>query len=92
MILNQFDRVPAFHTNTYTLTFRGGQSAMVYVDGDHDTDLDLYVYDQSGNLIGCDQDFTDICLVRWVPRWTGTFYVRVVNRGPVYNNYLIQAA
>jgi hypothetical protein len=70
LILNLFNRVLAFQTNTYKLTFRAGQSPMVYVADDHDTDLDLYVvYDESGNFIGCNLDLTDICLVYWVPRW-----------------------
>ncbi len=63
--------------------------ARVAVIGDGDTDLDLLVYDENGNLIASDTDYTDKCLVEFAPRWTGTFLVRVVNNGYVHNNYLL---
>ena len=71
----------------YTIVFRSGEAARVFVKGDGDTDLDLYVYDENGNLIGEDTDSTDTCLVRFRPKWTGKFIIRVVNRGNVYNRY-----
>lgn len=76
-------------TDSYVITFNGGELARIAVKGDGDTDLDLYVYDENGNLIASDTDNTDCCLVSWTPRWTGKFTVRVVNRGNVYNNYRI---
>ena len=33
-------------------SFVGGELAKVYARGDGDSDLDLYVYDERGNLIG----------------------------------------
>ena len=59
------------------------------MSGDGDTDLDLYVYDSNGNLIVKDNDYTDDCYVRWYRKWTGRFIVKIVNRGPVYNRYVI---
>lgn len=53
----------------------------------HETDLDLYIYDENGNLIDSDIDNTDICVCTWTPRWTGRFKIKIVNRGSVYNNY-----
>ena len=71
----------------YTLNFKGGQIAAIRVSGDGDTDLDLYVYDERGNLIASDTDRSDECVVAWTPRWTGPFIVRVKNLGGVYNRY-----
>src|SRR5438445_10205145 len=65
---NQTDRFQAIY-------FRAGEEAIVEVIGDGTSDLDLYVYDQNGNLIAKDDDSTDHCVVRFVPRWTGAFHV-----------------
>lgn len=85
----QRDRVYGKDINTYKVQFWANELAEVCVSGDGDTDLDLYVYDASGNLIGSDTDYSDDCVVRWVPAWTGTFFIKVVNRGALYNNYAI---
>lgn len=73
----------------YTASFVANQLAEVLVSGDGDTDLDLYVYDSNGNLIVSDTDYSDDCYVRWVPAWTGRYTIRIVNRGPVYNRFVI---
>ena len=62
------------------------ESAVV---GDGDCDLDLYIYDENGNIVASDTDYTDQCICRWVPSWTGKFIIRIVNRGYVYSNYII---
>lgn len=71
----------------YDVNFIELQLAEIVVIGDGDTDLDLYVYDSNGNLVAKDDDYTDRCYVSWVPRWTGRFTVKIVNRGPILNNY-----
>lgn len=73
----------------YTASFVANQLAEVLVSGDGDTDLDLYVYDSNGNQIAGDSDYSDDCYVRWVPAWTGRYTIRVVNRGPIYNRFVI---
>lgn len=73
----------------YTVNFRAGELAECAVIGDGDTDLDVYVYDQNNNLITKDIDYTDNCYVSWTPRWTGAFKIKIVNRGNVYNRYII---
>jgi hypothetical protein len=81
------ETVSPFSSVYYTIRFRGSRRAVVGVRGDGDTDLDCYIYDSNNNLIVSDTDYTDSCLVRWVPAWTGPFRVRVRNRGGVYNTY-----
>lgn len=73
----------------YTASFVANQLAEILLSGDGDTDLDLYVYDSNGNLIASDTDYSDDCYVRWVPKWTGRYTIRIVNRGPVYNRFVI---
>ena len=81
--------VLAGDTDVFRITFRGGEWAEVTVVGDGDTDLDLYVYDENGNLVDSDTDDTDVAYCAWIPRWTGTFRVEVKNWGRVYNRYSI---
>lgn len=83
------DRVAANSTDAYVLAFKYGVPAEIFVSGDGDTDLDLYVYDENGNAIVCDDDYSDDCYVCWTPAWTGNFIVKIVNRGPVYNQYVL---
>lgn len=82
-----YERVMAKGTDVYRIAFYGKVPAEVAVVGDGDTDLDLYVFDENGNLIGKDDDYTDRCYVSWMPQWTGSFIIKVINRGTVYNNY-----
>ena len=88
-IRRRTDRVLAGYTDTWTFTFRGGEYAYVIVSGDGDTDLDLYIYDENGNLIDSDTDDTDDCVCSFTPRWTGKFYIKIKNRGRVYNDYVL---
>lgn len=74
---------------TDLVTFDGLALAEVGIIGDGDTDLDLYVYDENGNIIESDENYSGDCYVSWIPRRTGTFLVKVVNRGKVYNNYTL---
>lgn len=87
--LRTSDRVLAGYTDTWTIRFRGGEQAYILVSGDGDTDLDLYVYDENGNLIDSDTDRSDDCIATFTPRWTGAFKVRIKNLGNVYNNYIL---
>ena len=83
------DYVNGHSYDTYSCSFVKGRLAEVGLSGDGDTDLDLYVYDSNGNLIASDTDYSDDCYVRWVPKWTGRYTIKIVNRGPVYNQYII---
>jgi hypothetical protein len=84
------DSVNAGETDVYTMTFRGDEEAIIVAKGDLDTVLVLEVRDEGGNLIAWDNDRRPPCVVRFTPRWTGRFTVRVINTGTVYNNYTIE--
>ena len=79
--------VLAHSTDTYRVTFTGGEEAMVMVIGDGDTDLDLYIYDENGNLIESDTDRSDTMICTWTPKWTGKFTIKIKNLGSVRNYY-----
>ena len=66
---------------TYHETFRGGELAMVQINGDGSSDLDLYVYDQNGNLVAYAIGLSDQEIVTFRPIWTGTFRIEVRNLG-----------
>jgi hypothetical protein len=74
---------------TYKLPFKAGQDAYIYVSGDGSTDLDLYIYDEKGNLISYDERDSDECEVLWRPKWTGAFIIKVVNRGRASNRFYL---
>lgn len=73
----------------YVVAFKKGIIAQVGVSGNGNTDLDLYIYDENGNLIDCDNDYSDDCYVSWYPRWTGNYLIRVVNQGTYRNTFTI---
>jgi hypothetical protein len=79
--------VGANSLDTYEINFIEGSLAEIALKGDNDTDLDLYVFDSNGNAIAKDIDYSDACYVSWVPRWTGRYIVKIVNRGPLANRY-----
>lgn len=82
--------VPGRGTDRYSgVTFVGGRYAEIYAEGSGRSDLDLYVYDQNGNLICSDTDASDVVYCGWTPRWTGNFTIRVVNRGLNANRYAL---
>ena len=82
-------RVLARDADIYRVRFRGREFAEVCVVGDGDTDLDLFIYDESGNLICSDTGSTDRAYCSWTPRWTGTFEIEIENLGSVWNEYRI---
>ena len=78
-------------SQTFYECFSQGEWGRIVLAGDGDTDLDLYVYDSCGNLVGSDTDYTDYCEVTWFAYRGGTYTIVVSNRGSVYNQFTIQA-
>ncbi len=88
-VLLHTDVVRAHSTDIYHMTFVGREWEVLVVSGDGSTDLDLFVYDENGNLVASDNDNSDDCMVRFVPRWTGDFTIKVVNLGGYANRYTL---
>ena len=86
---SEVDYVAGNSYKIYYVRFNGGYTAEVGLVGGSQSDLDLYVYDENNNLIVKDDDYTSECYVRWTPRWTGIFKIKVVNRGSAGNTYVI---
>jgi hypothetical protein len=80
------ERVLAYDTDTWRVWAPSGQTQVI-VDGDGDTDLDCWVYDRFGNLLGSDTDTTDLCIIRFRNPSNGDLTIRVRNLGDVYNEY-----
>ena len=78
-------------TDVIKATIYVGHLAEVAVIGDGDTDLDLYMYDPSGRLVGYDDDETDRCYVRFFPRTTGAYTIKIVNRSRSLSNAYVIA-
>ncbi len=82
--------LPGNTTDNYDrVDFNGGEYAEVYAEGSGATNLDLYVYDENGNLICSDTDYSDIAYCGWTPKWTGPFSIKVINQGSASNRYAL---
>jgi hypothetical protein len=82
-------RVRAGDTDYFKFNFYRGEMGAVVLKGDGDTDLDVYVYNEYGDLVGKDEDYSDGCVVSWYVYRSASYTVKVVNRGSVYNDYSI---
>ena len=82
--------VDAGSSDVYRVNFTAGKLAVVTMVGDGDTDLDLYIYDPNGNLVDSDTGNSDNCVCAWTPRVSGKYKIKIVNRGIVYNSYILR--
>jgi hypothetical protein len=84
--------VDANGVNRYYIEFYGGETGVVRVVGDGDTNLEVKVYDANGNLIttDSDNDGSGYCEVHFLPYYTQNFTIRVINHGDVYNHYTLK--
>ena len=82
-----YGQVASATRREHTIEFRGGEPAVVYVSGDGDSDLDVFVYDESGQLVASATGPRDECVARWKPERQGRFRVEVRNLGSASNWY-----
>lgn len=82
-------RLRAGHTDIYRTAFHGGRLAEIAILGDGDSNLDLVVTDENGNVICLDRSYSDRLYCSFTPAWTGTFVIGVKNQGRLRNSYYI---
>lgn len=83
----RYEQVDGRGTDVYEFRFVGGAPAVIWLEGDGSTDIDCYVFDAAGTLIGSDNGASDKCLLQWTPRSTATFRLEVRNLGRIANSY-----
>jgi hypothetical protein len=57
--------------------------------GDGDSNLDIALTDENGNVICYDVSRSDQIYCDFVPAWDGYFYITVENRGKSRNSYYL---
>ena len=80
-------RVGPGATHRYGERFEIGRPAVVYVEGDGDTDLMLRVLGPGGDTACADTGPGDVKLCAWTAGRSGSYAVEVLNRGRVENAY-----
>jgi len=83
------DRLLSRSSHSYQFTFQGRKKASVAVVGDGETDLDMYIYDEAGKLVGLSDTGWDDELMYWKVNAATKYRVEVRNVGSVYNDYTI---
>ncbi|MGH8636154.1 MAG: hypothetical protein ACREUZ_03370 [Burkholderiales bacterium] len=84
--LRFMERAEAFSSDRWSQYVSAGYHRLE-VEGDGDTDLDCFVFDSAGNLLGADRDGTDYCIVTWYQTRGDRLVFRISNLGDVYNRY-----
>jgi len=64
----------------YPVTLYGGERYALFAAGDDSiSDLDIHLYDEDGDLVAKDDSLDNVPIVIVTPRWTGRYYLDVVN-------------
>jgi hypothetical protein len=79
--------LPADSSVIYTETVFAGEVVSVAVAGTNLTDIQLFVYDEFGNLIASDVSYGNNCLVVFVADYTENITIKVVNNSYFANCY-----
>ncbi len=65
------------YSTTYVLEARETFVICAVGDGDRVQDVDVTVEDENGNVVGKDDDESNLGVVKVTPKWTGRFTIRV---------------
>ena len=71
----------------YDEAFYGGEQAVITLQGHNPSDIDLWVYDEYGNLVCSSTGYSSYESCAFTPRWTGDFTIRVENEGHPQSTY-----
>jgi hypothetical protein len=75
-------KIEPFGTIAEQIKFRGDELATVIASSRRGTDVDLYIFDEAGNLVAWDDSPLDGCAVEWLPERTAGFAYVVRNTSP----------
>lgn len=67
----------------------GKGKARLRIRGDGDTDLNVTVVDPQGRQVAQGNPKTDHHEISWQPTLTGTYTVKIVNQGKIWNQYVL---
>ncbi len=85
-----YDIVNARTNDLYRVNYRGRELAAAAIITGGNPALFLQVFDEYGNPVCTDRyDGTDSLLCRWVPRWQGSFIIKVGNFGSEEGEYVL---
>ena len=73
--------VQAYDSDIYWEWFVADVTAEICIEGDGRSDIDLWVYDENGNLIDKSTSYDAYECVSFTPIWDGEFQVVVENGG-----------
>lgn len=82
-----FFRLEGRKDNVHKMSVKAGQAITVMINGDDSTDLDVWVYDTDGDLVGSGEGPSDQEEVHFTAEQTGTYTIRVSNKGQDINTY-----
>ena len=89
---SQSESIDANDTAAFSWTADASGEIIVSIDGDGETDLDLFVYDDNGNLLGADRSLDDDEQVRLTVREGREYEIQVQNLGNVTNEFDLEMA
>lgn len=84
-----YSNLHAGKTDVFKVPFYGGRLAELAIVGDGDSNLDLVVSDEDGNVICLDRSYSDKLYCSFTPRVDGAFFIGVRNQGRLENSYYI---
>lgn len=64
----------------FNIEFKAGEKVDIWITSEHDSDVDLFVYDTGGAKVTDDTGDSQHCHVSFVPASTQTYKVEVQNR------------
>jgi hypothetical protein len=82
-----FFRLEGRKDSVHKMSVKAGQNVTVLVNGDESTDLDVWVYDTDGDLVGAGEEEGDQEEVHFKAKQTGIYTIRVSNLGQKINTY-----
>jgi len=84
------DRVNAHDTETWTYEAAESGWVVVSIEGDGDTDLDLYIRQENGRYVARNTNYSDEASVEFYAVAGREYEFEVRNLGDVYNEYEIE--